>query len=395
MLRKRDIVMIASSPWKIDGKLNCHHLAERLAEQNRVVFVESPGLRAPSMRHGSDWGKVLARSRNWLSELTEGPRRITERLFVASPAIIPWHESPLSRRLNRIVFGSAVNRVAAILGFRDPIYWVFLPTSIYAIEVATEAPVIYHCTDDYAGNVGVNTTAVRELEDLLLSRAAIVFATSRPLADRIAKRHCNVHCVPNVAEIERFTNRFETPTELASMKRPIVGYVGNVASFKVDTMLVSQLAAARPQWSFVFVGPIGSGDPSTDLSDLQQPNIHLLGSRAYEAIPDYVHAFDVSIIPFARNQVTDGSLPLKTFEYLAAGTPVVSTPIPSLKAEPLDDVISYADDAESFASAIEYELRNNDESARTARMAVAQRYSWSVRYPEIAKAVSDVLGNGK
>lgn len=392
MLVGRDIVMIASAPWKIDGKLNCHHLAERLAEHNRVLYVESPAMRMPSMSHASDRRKVVRRGSRWLAGLLRGPQMIHDRLAVLSPPVLPMHGSDVAERVNQNLFGRSVARTTRRLRFSQPLFWSFLPTGIYAAGCFAQAPLIYHCVDDYAGNTGVDVDAIESLEAKLLERANIVFATSRPLADRLELVHDNVRCVPNVADVDRFIPPQPAPDDLATLPRPIIGYVGNLAGFKLDLPLVADIARARTNWSFAFVGPRGDGDPTTDLSQLNDlPNVHLLGPRRYDEIAAYMQHFDAAIIPFRLHRVTEGSFPLKTVEYLASGTPVISTPLPALTAEPLDDVVTYAEDAPSFIAGIEAALHSNDEDAIQKRRDVANHYSWSKRYPQIASAVEELL----
>jgi glycosyltransferase involved in cell wall biosynthesis len=204
-----------------------------------------------------------------------------------------------------------------------------------------------------------------------------------------------VACVSNVADTGRFAKApARKPAELAALPKPIVGYVGNVASYKIDVELLVAAGRTRPEWSFALVGPIGSGDPGTRLRELRSlSNVHLLGPRPYKDIPDYIHGFDVCLIPFRRSRVTDSSLPLKTFEYLAAGKPVVATPLPALRAEPLDEVLDYAETAEQFVRAIESCLAEDGEERPAARRETAALYSWDRRFPEIEALVCEALAH--
>jgi glycosyltransferase involved in cell wall biosynthesis len=135
----------------------------------------------------------------------------------------------------------------------------------------------------------------------------------------------------------------------------------------------------------VLVGPIGRGDPSTSIARLQGlENVHLLGERPYPDLPRYVKAFDVCLIPFNQNESTRGSLPMKFFEYLAAGKPVISTDLPTL-AE-FRDFFYPVHDAEEFAAVLDAAVGEN--AARVAaRVAIAQKYSWDARMGEIEKIV--------
>jgi glycosyltransferase involved in cell wall biosynthesis len=122
------------------------------------------------------------------------------------------------------------------------------------------------------------------------------------------------------------------------------------------------LARARRDWSIALVGPIGPGDPSTDVSPLRaEPNIHLLGKRPYEQLPDVLRGADAALIPYARNELTASIFPMKVYEYLAAGLPVVAAPLPSLEG-----------------------VEGIDTAARSR---LAAKHSWDVRMEEIAIAL--------
>lgn len=392
-MQGRDIVILASAPWEADGRINCHHVARRLARRNRVLYVESPGLRAPNPFHRADLLKVLRRLHRWLSGQLSGPPEVLPNCYLLSPLVLPFHGEPLAARCNAAWLGSSCARCAKALGFSRPVLWSFLPTAAGLVGRLEESAVIYHCVDDYAGNPGVNAGMVAQAERRLVAAADLCFATSRPLAERLSAMGARVVCVPNVAEVERFGPPLpQSPRELARLPRPVVGYVGNVASYMVDFELLGEVAARRPDWSLVLVGPYGGGDPSTNLGALRsQRNVHLLGPRPYDRIPAYVHGFDVCLVPFRRNRVTESALPLKTFEYLAAGKPVVSRALPALTAEPLARVLHYAETAEEFVEAIEACFAHDSAARRRARREVAARYSWKRRFPEIEACVARVL----
>ena len=393
MLQGHDIVLIASAPWRVDSRVNCHHVATRLAVDNRVLYVESPGLRPPNLLHGADRRKAIGRVRRWVGGLLSGARRISPNLYVTSPMIVPFYSQDWITRLNGTLFGGACATAARSLGFGDPILWAFLPTAIHAVGRLGESAVIYHCADDYAANPGVNAKAIAQCERRLLLSADLTFATSRPLAQRLAATTADVMCVPNVAEVQRFADECPAcPAEIEALPRPVIGYVGNVASYKVDTDLLCEVARARPDWSLVLVGPLAEGDPQTDLTQLRsQNNIHLLGPRPYERIPAYVHSFDVCLIPFAHNRVTESALPLKTFEYLAAGKPVVSRPLGALVAEPVGEVVTFADTGRQFVSAIERCLVEDDALSARKRRQCARSYSWEERFPQISTRVAELM----
>ena len=153
--------------------------------------------------------------------------------------------------------------------------------------------------------------------------------------------------------------------------------------------IADAVAREKSNWQFVLIGPIGRGDPSTDVSKLQAlSNMHLLGERAYSELPRYVKAFDACLIPFNRNESTRGSLPMKFFEYLATGKPVIATNLPTL-AE-FREYFYRADTAAELSAALDAALCEPGEVA-AKRIEIARQYSWDVRMQEIGKIVNDAL----
>lgn len=389
MLHNRDIVIVGSTRWNIAGKVNCHHIAERLAMNNRVLFVESPGLRSPKPSRvgpGGDLQKIVSRGSDWLRGVASGPTQVSESLHVLSPLAYPMHAHRIAEPVNRHLFAGAVRRCAARMGMTDPLLWIFPPTGVSVLDAYPDAPVIYHCIDHYAGIHGTDETSVNAMQTRLLERAGLVFATSRPLAKALATQHANVVCVPNVSDIEHFLEPRPLPHDLANLPKPIIGYVGHLSTSMIDLAMLSEMVSLRPNWSFVLVGSIGDAETNQAIEQLVKVgNTHLLGPRPYETVPSYVHGFDACIIPFTRNALTEWALPLKTFEYLAAGKPTISTSLEAMLEEPLDGVVSYCNNADEFIRAIEASLESYDDTLQAKRIAAARAYSWETRFPEISQ----------
>ena len=146
-----------------------------------------------------------------------------------------------------------------------------------------------------------------------------------------------------------------------------------------------ELARLRPQWSFALVGPVGAGDPRTDVEPLRAvPNIHLLGRRDYTELPAVLRGADAGIIPYARNELTGSIFPMKVYEYLAAGLGVVATELPALDAV---DEVERVGDAAGMAAALDRVLAEDSPARRRARSQLAAEHSWDARMAEIARAL--------
>src|ERR1019366_10659640 len=154
-----------------------------------------------------------------------------------------------------------------------------------------------------------------------------------------------------------------------------------IVAVKLDLPLLAELARLRPSWSFALVGPVGPGEPHVDISAIAgEPNIHLLGPRAYGELPDVLRAANAGLIPYARNALTESIFPMKVYEYLAAGLPVVGTPLPAL-AELAD--VATAREAEGLAELLDEALADRGHGRRAERSRAAAAHSWERRLEEI------------
>jgi glycosyltransferase involved in cell wall biosynthesis len=194
--------------------------------------------------------------------------------------------------------------------------------------------------------------------------------------------------VPNVADVELFSSALrDGPIDagMASLPSPRIVFTGALVTTKLDMGLLFVLARSQRDWSFALVGPTGPGDPRADMSELAgEPNIHLLGPRRYEELPSVLRGADAGLIPYAINELTKSIFPMKVYEYLAAGLPVVATPLPSLAG--LESVATAAD-AEGMVALLEEALAQDTPERRTARAREAQAHSWERRLEEIGAAI--------
>jgi glycosyltransferase involved in cell wall biosynthesis len=218
-----------------------------------------------------------------------------------------------------------------------------------------------------------------------------VLASAPKLAERMRALSDNVLEAPNVADTDLFSRALEpgaTDPAMAALQEPRIAFTGAIVATKLDMPLLVQLARARPSWSFALVGPVGPGDPRTDVAALaHEPNIHLLGPRAYEELPSVLRGAAAGLIPYARNELTESIFPMKVYEYLAAGLPVVSTPLPALAG--VAEVRS-AGDAAGIAALLDAELEQDTEERRRERSREAAAHSWDRRLEEIAVAIESL-----
>ncbi len=385
-LRGRDIVCVGFADWDTELWTNQHHLMSRLARENRVLFVESLGLRRPQLA-GRDVKRIARRLRRGLA-----PPREVDGLHVLSPLVLPFHRSRIVRELNRRLLPLLVRRATRRLGLERPILWAYVPQAEVLLEAFDPSLVVYHCVDDIAAQERIDTESFRAAEARFAARADLVLASAPALAKRLRTISSNVMDAPNVADTELFCKALipspPAPPDpaMAALPAPRIVFTGAIVAMKLDLEMLAELARLRPAWSFALVGPIGPGEPHADVTALtREPNIHLLGPRSYTELPDVLRAADAGLIPYRRNTLTESIFPMKVYEYLAAGLPVVATPLPALAD--VADVLT-APDAQGFAELLDEALAEDSPERRAERSRAAESHSWDRRLEEIATAVA-------
>jgi glycosyltransferase involved in cell wall biosynthesis len=242
---------------------------------------------------------------------------------------------------------------------------------------------VYHCSDDLSRVRGF-PPSLPSLEAELCRRADLVVTTSQTLCEARRAYNPNTHWIPNGVDVEHFlrSGAAAPAPELRQLKKPVIGFVGGLSEW-VDTRLVATLAQRRPDWGFVLVGPAGGAD----LRSLRTlDNVALLGPRPYADLPRYLAGLDVALIPFLQNELTWHADPIKVYEYLAAGLPVVATDLPALRR--LSHVVRLAH-PEEFEQQIEAALNDN---GRAERQAEAARHSWASRFAAFEALLEPLLG---
>jgi glycosyltransferase involved in cell wall biosynthesis len=379
----RQIVCVGFADWDAELWTNQHHLMARLARRNAVLFVESLGLRRPQLA-GRDVTRMARRMRRSLRGV-----RPSDGLHVLSPLVVPAHGRPRVRRLNAALLRAQVGRAARQLGFERPLLWSYVPQADWLIDALAPSAVVYHCVDDIAEQKGVAGAAFRRAEERFAGRADLVLASAPALAERMRGLAEHVLYAPNVADTALFARALEDgPADpaLAALPRPRIVFTGAVVATKLDLALLEAVARARPAWTFALVGPVGLGDLRTDVSALRGlSNVHLVGARAYEELPAVLRGADAGIVPYAINPLTRSIFPMKVHEYLAAGLPVVSTPLPALVG--VEEVVT-ASDAAGIAAALDRALAGDTAAERRRRSQRARGRSWEARLAEIDSYLS-------
>lgn len=323
------------------------HIMTRLADSFDVLYWEEP-------REETD----CTTARIEREQLGEG----IERLVPVLPAGLG--EAARDAQLA----GLLEDVLADITGPR--IFWYYTPMMLGFSAAAQADQVVYDCMDELA-NFAFAPADIAVREAALMARADLVLCGGKSLYEARIGRHPEIHCIPSgvdVAHFARGADRLPDPVDQAGLPRPRLGFYG-VIDERMDLQLLAEIAAARPAWSFVMVGPVVKITPA-DLP--QAPNIHWLGRKDYAELPAYAGGWDIALMPFARNASTEFISPTKTPEYMASGLPVVSTSIRDVVSGYGGlNAIRIADDPAHFIEACE-DLLAAPETARAAWRAEAR-----------------------
>lgn len=385
-----------------------------LFEENRKKFEAKWNIKWEQHISGT-----LAENRRFTADLQNILDAYPDALgVVIFPPTIGWNINLFQRphQLARafakkgfLVFFCTEAEIDGVQGFRQVSASLFLANSPWAVFDLVEHPVIftlpynyeyifqlrqplivYEVIDDLDVFPG-DKTQLQENHDILLKKADVVLVTADRLMEQVGRMRPDAIMCPNAVELDHFSkasglNIQSIPLDLASIiktNRPVIGYYGALARW-FDYGLVRQAAQKHPDWDFVLIGP--NHDNTLMASNiLSIPNIHWLGARDYSQLPNYLRYFTVATIPFLVNSITLATSPIKLFEYMAAGKPIVTSDMPECRKYP---GVFVARDTKEFIDHLEQALTLiNDPAYLQQLYQTAQANTWEVRVRQIVDAL--------
>ncbi|WP_433118308.1 glycosyl transferase family 1 [Micromonospora sp. CA-246542] len=369
-----NVLMLGTAEWDSPIATNQHYVARELARTANVTFVESLGLRRPTLRR-DDVVRMASRVRRALGDQevpAQRPRPAGTR--IVSPLVLPVHRTPtypVNRALLRRATGDWLRSA------RPRVLWTFTPVT-YGLEEAADL-VIYHCVDLLATFPGVDAVAVGRGERSLSTRTAVAVATSAAVREHLAAvGFPRVELLPNVADVSVFT----AASRPAAQRRPDVLFSGNLTVHKLDLRLLESIATAvRGRGELLLAGPLAAGGGSFDaeLRHLEALGARHLGVLSPDQLAAVAGACAVGVIPYAINDYTRGVSPLKCFEYLSSGLAVLSSPLPAVVELARANPHVTVDDAQDLPTHLPGLLQPVTDTVVDARIASAAEHGWEGR----------------
>ncbi len=374
------IVCFAGEDWWYHNPHSKNHLLKRLAQHNRVLFVNSITMGLPSLGNPDFFVKVRRKFKSYLRWLRKAP----EGLWVMTPINLPLYGSRLARRLNWLLLVLQLRLVMLVLRMHRPIIWAAIPTAADIVGSLGGKLLAYQVSDKYDQNEdsAMSHDVIRDMDTRLKRDAAVVMYSGRKLFEEAEPRHR--YFLEQAVDFERFANLPPgTPADIAAIPRPVLGYVGAADFYTMDVPLIKRVAELRPDWHWVFIGG------KSNVFQLSGPNIHFLGQKPYAELPRYYRHIDVCVLPWNQeNAFTGYGSAIKVREYLATGKPVVISPLYEYLKTPGVSIYRTIDE---FIAMVENGLTADTPEARRLRQDAVRDCTWDVRARQVASLFRGLL----
>ena len=343
------------------------HLLTKFSAQYRVFYIEEPFYNSPTDR---------------ISLNNNEPGIYIVQMHLCGDGSSP---DLINRQKKLLVF------LFDIMNIQEYILWFYTPMALPLTDDLSPELMIYDCMDELA-NFKFAPDGLKELERILISRSHLVFTGGKSLYNSKKDKHNDVYCFPSSIDKDHFgkAQKFlRDPDDQKNIPHPRLGFFG-VLDERLDTALLKNMSEKKPDWHFIMIGPV------VKISDEDLPrsaNIHYLGPKSYDELPDYLSGWDIALLPFAINESTKFISPTKTPEYLAALKPVVSSPINDV-VNPYGKLglVEIAENADGFINSAERLLNFRDKKSWMKKVQVhLSQLSWDQTFYGMQKLISEKI----
>lgn len=349
------------------------HLLSRCAQMRRVFMIEEP---------------IVSQDDSYYLNLSKREGNVW--------VVVPHLPEGLSEERAILLQQVLLNNLIAEAQIQTPILWYYNPMAVTFTSHLETSVIVYDCMDELSAFKGAHPE-LQAQESHLFQLADLVFTGGRCLYEAKQHQHHSVHAFPSSIDAAHFAQArkvIEEPSDQAPISHPRLGFYG-VIDERMDLDLLDGIAQARPNWQLVMIGPVVKIDPATLPN---HPNIHYLGGKSYQELPNYLSGWDVALLPFACNESTRFISPTKTPEYLAAGKPVVSTSIRDVvRPYGEEKLVHIADTVPEFVGAIEKALVQSQTHEKwLSRVdAFLAQNSWDLTWQAMNKLIKAAIATKK
>lgn len=376
---------------KFDGAFEStsYTVAKFLARDNKVFYIDYPYTWKDYFRKRDD---AFARRKSAFSFHNDGilDTELENLKILITPPLLPINflkEGPLYRWLLKVNERVILRRIENLLQRLKIIDYLFINSfNFHYPNVGRKlnpSLYVYHCVDPLIVDYDVKHGLISEKK--IVAECDLVICTSKQLFLEKRKLNTSTYFIPNAADITHSgkarAEELQVFPELLKIKKPIIGYFGNIER-RLDYKLLEETIHSLPDYSFVFAGPIDKQWVPINFKSLA--NVHFLGRVPYDKMPTVLKGFDVAMIPFKKDEVSQTIFPLKLFEYLGTGKPVVATDFNLDLKDFTGDTIKYSSTSTEFKEQIDAALKGDSLDLQEHRIAIASENSWQRRLTELS-----------
>ncbi|MBQ3054746.1 MAG: glycosyltransferase [Oscillospiraceae bacterium] len=370
------IVCLSTSTW-YPFPTRKQHVMQRLSNAE-ILYFDPPITYLAPIKDRKTWKRLFA----WMKKPAEPKENI--KVFSCPPVLPFYNKFRFLNKWNQKKIARFVRRRMKRYGFESPVLWCYSPMSADAVDHIPHSALVYDCVDRHSAYKGlIDVDTVNGMEKTLAEKANQVIATAIGLYDTLETYNPNTVMLPNGVNFDHFHRAVledtPVPEDLKNLPRPIIGFSGMLQEC-IDYEAIEAVAKSHPEWSVVLVGgPM----PGVNLDYLKEyPNIYFLGMKKYDEMPAYLRGFDVCMNAFRAGRLSKDVSPLKFFEYMASGRPIVSTPQPE-QVLGYTDAVYISHSAQDFVDKCELALHEVGPAKEELRIAYARACSWDARVREM------------
>jgi len=394
IIKNKTVVILGAAKFDGPYESTSYTTAKYLAHENQVFYADYPFTWKDYLKGKGTTALAVRKAGFRLTSSSLLPTEIPGLKILILPLMLSINflpEGNLYRSLLSFNEKLIVSRIKSVLKLCKVQHFVFINSFNFHYpnigRLLKPQLDVYHCVDplviDHDKKHGIKS----ELK--IINEVDLVFCTSKKLYEEKVLINPNTFFIPNAADLTHCSKALNPNLKIhpliANIPYPVIGYFGNIER-RTDFKLLNQVVELNPDKSFVFVGPVS--DEYIDEHFKRLENVHFVGRLPYDDMPSVLKGFDVCMIPFKKDEFSSTIFPLKLFEYLGAGKPVVATDFNMDLKDFTKDVIPYCSTAKEFSDSIE-DLLNQNQSYVDQRLEIARMNTWDIRLKEF----SEILGN--